>query len=186
VRYFGASTAARLMRASCSAWLSTGGGAVRLSTGSPMARKKRSCPAGVHMHSMWACLPETFLKKCGAFAGMFTVVPMHGVAVAPAWHLARTRLVRFALLFARRSEEPAIERGQLLLQTNDFDFVLLGLLVGVQPPAHAPLHTRSSKGSSVRKTSKSSPLQVITSAPMARAVNAISASKWRSRSFLAS
>src|ERR1700736_427050 len=72
VRYFAASALARWTRSACSAGLSLGGGAVRLSTGSPIAMKNSSWPAGVHMQSRRAGLSDFFFKECGAFAGVVT------------------------------------------------------------------------------------------------------------------
>src|SRR6266436_6324432 len=75
VRYLADNALARWMRSACSAMLSFGGGAVRLSTGSPIAMKNSSCPDGVHMQSRRAGLSDLFLNEWGALAGMFTVEP---------------------------------------------------------------------------------------------------------------
>src|SRR5882724_4528126 len=69
VRYFGSSASMSLPLSACSSLVGLGCGDVRLSTGMPTAMKNSSCPAGVHMHSMWAVVPDTFLKACGALAG---------------------------------------------------------------------------------------------------------------------
>src|SRR6266478_9932488 len=66
VRYLAESALARWMRSARSSLLSCGGGAVRLSTGSPTAMKNSSCPAGVHMQSRRAGLSDMFLNEWGA------------------------------------------------------------------------------------------------------------------------
>jgi hypothetical protein len=54
-------------------------GDVRLSSGSPIATKNSSCPAGVHRQSTCTSRPEAFLNTCGALAGMLTVEPARTV-----------------------------------------------------------------------------------------------------------
>src|SRR5258708_34629009 len=75
VRYFAESALARWIRSACSVWLSFGGGAVRLSTGSPTAMNNSSCPAGVHMQTRRAGLSDLFLNEWGALAGVFQGSP---------------------------------------------------------------------------------------------------------------
>ena len=73
VRYFGSSAAISLLFSAICSGVDFGGGDVRPSTGNPTARKNSSCPAGVHMQSIRAVLPDTFLNACGALAGTLTV-----------------------------------------------------------------------------------------------------------------
>ena len=61
VLYLGPSSLAFLLRCSRSCSVRLGGGAVRASTGSPIAMKNSSCPGGVHMQSIRAAPPEIFL-----------------------------------------------------------------------------------------------------------------------------
>lgn len=69
VRHLGASSCASLRFSTISASLALGGSSLRLATGMPTAVKNSSWPAGVHMQSMWAVLPDTFLNWWGAWPG---------------------------------------------------------------------------------------------------------------------
>jgi hypothetical protein len=61
-----------------------------------MAKKNSSWPAGEHTQSMREGLPEAFVKKCGALAGMFTVMPALTQAelVRSGWFVAMARSLR--------------------------------------------------------------------------------------------
>ena len=56
---------------------------MRLSTTLPISRKNSSWPAGEQTQRSRAGVAATFLKRCGAFAGMFSVVPDLASTVSP-------------------------------------------------------------------------------------------------------
>lgn len=63
VRYFGSRAAISFPFSAISSGVGFGGGDERPGTGNPTARKNSFCPAGVHMQSMRAVLPDYVLKR---------------------------------------------------------------------------------------------------------------------------
>src|SRR5208282_920403 len=83
VRYIGASAAAFALNAACAAASISGGGVVRVETGTPSSMKNSSWPAGEQMQSILAGRMDELWNWWGAFAGTWIVSPARTTCRAP-------------------------------------------------------------------------------------------------------